>query len=99
MMFFLNLSLFVLFTSITAARYIMFPGIWTLMINHPVQSLYLGTFPMAATTLINVAVQTIYIDHNFGGRRFLYAIWGLWWLDCFISCLCVFGLVHIMYVH
>lgn len=77
----------------------MFPGIWSSTINHPVQSLYLGCFPMGATTLINIAVQTVYEDYNFGGRSLLYTIWGLWWLDCFISWLCVFGLMHTMYVY
>lgn len=68
------------------------------MVNHPTQSLYLGCFPMGATTLINIAVQTVYENYNFGGRPFLYTLWGLWWSDCFISWLCVFGLLHIMYV-
>lgn len=54
--FLLNLVLFVVFTAITIARYFMFPDVWRLMMRHPVQSLYLGCFPMAGTTLINVSV-------------------------------------------
>lgn len=68
------------------------------MIRHPVQGLYVGCFPMAATTLINVSVRTIYQDYGFGGKRFLYAIWWIWWVDIAISCLCVWGMVQIMHV-
>jgi tellurite resistance protein TehA-like permease len=95
--FFLNLALFILFTIITAARYILFPKIWSLMIRHSVQGLYIGCFPMGATTLINVSVRTIYQDYGFGGKSFLYAMWGLWWVDAAISCLCVWGMAQIMY--
>jgi hypothetical protein len=53
---------------------------------------------MGAATLINVSVHTLYQSYGFGGKRFLYAIWGLWWVDVAISCLCVWGMVQIMYV-
>lgn len=96
--FFLNLFLFVLFTAMTAIRYILFPKIWSLMIAHPVQGLYIGCFPMGLTTLINVAVRTIYQDYGFGGKQFLYALWCIWWFDLALSCLCVWGMVQIMYV-
>jgi tellurite resistance protein TehA-like permease len=52
---------------------------------------------MGATTLINVSVRTIYQDYGFGGKSFLYAMWGLWWVDVAISCLCVWGMAQIMY--
>ncbi|KAF9244877.1 voltage-dependent anion channel [Melanogaster broomeanus] len=94
--FFLNLVLFVLFTAVSAARYILFPGIWSRMLRHPVQSLYLGTFPMGATPLLTMAIADIYDTYNFGGRPFVYAIWALWWLDVAISLLCCWGIVHIM---
>ncbi|KAF8135575.1 voltage-dependent anion channel [Boletus edulis] len=94
--FFLNLALFVLFTVLSTARYILFPGVWSRMLRHPVQSLFLGTFPMGATTLFSVSITMIYGTYNFGGRVFVYAIWILWWLDVAISVLCCWGTVHIM---
>jgi tellurite resistance protein TehA-like permease len=96
--FFLNLILFTLFSAMSLARYIVFPGIWSIMIHHPIQSLYLGTFPMGATTLINVAVSVIYEEYGFGGTGFLYAMWSLWWLDVAISIVCCWVMVHIMSV-
>ena len=66
--FFLNLALFILFNALTAARYILFPDIWSIMLHHPTQSLFLGTYPMGATTLINIAVGLIY-EGGFGGQE------------------------------
>jgi tellurite resistance protein TehA-like permease len=37
-----NVFLFLLFTVISVLRYTLFSGIWTSMIKHPVQSLFLG---------------------------------------------------------
>ncbi|KAJ3724471.1 voltage-dependent anion channel [Lentinula raphanica] len=94
--FLLNLTLFITFCIITTARYIMFPDIWGLMIRHPAQSLFTGTFPMGACTLLNIAVGLISEKYKLGGKAFLYAMWGLWWLDVAISIICCWGMVHIM---
>ncbi|KAG1751530.1 voltage-dependent anion channel [Suillus paluster] len=94
--FFFNLVLFLLFSIITAARYIFFPGIWFNMIRHPVQSLYIGTFPMGATTLINIASTDIFQTYGFGGKPFLYTVWACWWINVAISLACCFGMIHIM---
>ncbi|KAL0956587.1 hypothetical protein HGRIS_002725 [Hohenbuehelia grisea] len=94
--FFLNLVLFATFVLVQCVRYAMFPDIWWIMLYHPVQSLYLGCMPMGATTLLNIAVNLINEDYGFGGKAFLYALWGLWWLDVAISALCCFGMVHFM---
>lgn len=51
--FALNVVLFLLFSALTIARYIMFPYVFKKMILHPVQSLYVGCLPMGFATLIN----------------------------------------------
>lgn len=51
-----NALLFTLFLTISTLRYTLYPRIWTAMINHPAQSLFLGTFPMGLATLINMTV-------------------------------------------
>jgi len=94
--FFLNLLLFVLFTVVTIIRYVRHPDIWSIMIRHPVQSLFLGTFPMGAITLIGVATTVLHGQYHFGGRAFVFMLWGLWWIDAAISMLCCWGLVHVM---
>ncbi|KZP34491.1 hypothetical protein FIBSPDRAFT_809805 [Athelia psychrophila] len=94
--FFLNLLLFILFSCITAARYILFPETWDILMDDPIQSLYTGTFPMGATTLINVSVVTLHGVYGFGGEPFLYTLWAFWWMNVVISCLCVWGILQIM---
>ncbi|KAH8980605.1 voltage-dependent anion channel [Lactarius hatsudake] len=95
--FFLNLLLFVLFCGASAARYWCFPGVWRAMLRHPVQGLYVGTFPMGALTLIAVGTTVLHGQYGFGGRAFLYALWGLWWADVALSALCCWGVVYLMY--
>jgi len=86
--FFLNLVLFVIFCIANAARYWRSPSVWHAMMRHPVQSLFLGTFPMGAITLIGVATTVLHGQYGFGGRAFLYTLWGFWWLDVAVSALC-----------
>ncbi|KAH7888823.1 voltage-dependent anion channel, partial [Phlebopus sp. FC_14] len=94
--FFFSLVLFVLFTALSAARYVLFRGIWQRMLRHPVQSLYLGTFPMGATSLLTIAVSDIYATYSIGGRPFLYVIWALWWINGLLSLSCCLGMLHVM---
>jgi tellurite resistance protein TehA-like permease len=94
--FLLNFILFIFFSAVSITRYTRHPGIWRIMIRHPVQSLYLSTFPMGAATLIGVGTTVLYGQYGFGGRAFLFTLWGLWWIDVAISSLCCWGLVHVM---
>lgn len=66
------------------------------MMHHPVQSLYLGCFPMGFATLIISAVGIVHNYFGFGGVRFLYVLWGLWWLDVAVSLIMCFGQLHVM---
>ncbi len=44
--FVLNIALFLFFNCITFLRYALYPEIWSVMIRHPAQSLFLGCYPM-----------------------------------------------------
>ncbi|CAE6457775.1 unnamed protein product [Rhizoctonia solani] len=92
--FILNVCLFGLFCILSAIRYIKYSGTFELMYKHPVQSLYLGCFPMGFSTLINSslnAYQTYGLTDNF-----LYALWGLWWLDSILALAVYFLMLYIM---
>ncbi|KAL1735630.1 voltage-dependent anion channel [Schizophyllum commune] len=79
----LNVLMFLVFSAISAARYLLFPGVWSLMIHHPVQSLFLGTFPMG--------------EHKFPpSSAFLYFLWACWWLDVLVSIAICFLMIHVM---
>ncbi|KAM5545408.1 hypothetical protein V8D89_001021 [Ganoderma adspersum] len=93
--FLLNLVLFVFVCACTILRYVLFPEIWGLMITHPSQSLFMACFPMGITTLIDSALN-INQDWGFGGTRFLWTLWGFWWLDSVFSYAIAFGMIYVM---
>lgn len=49
--FVLNIGLFCLFSAVSIARYALHPEIWFAMLEHPSQSLFIGTFPMAFASM------------------------------------------------
>ena len=76
--FALNVGMFVLFALISLLRYTLYPEIWTAMIKHPAQSLFIGTFPMGLATIVNMVVFVCV--PAWGGNTWKLA-WGLWWID------------------
>ena len=63
----LNVLLFVTFILMTAARYLIWPGILPVMLKHEGQSLFLGTLPMGFATLVNL---TVFIAVPAFGQRY-----------------------------
>ena len=95
--FALNAILFFVFLTMSIMRYILFPEIWSLMLHHPVQSLFLACFPMGFATLINASLSLFYTNHAWGGLRFLETLWALWWIDTVLSVACAVLLTYVMY--
>lgn len=93
----LNLILFVFVCGCTIARYVMFPEVWELMLSHPVQSLFIGCFPMGAATLINGALA-LNQAWGWGGDSLMYTLWGFWLLDSMVSFAIAFSMLYIMIV-
>lgn len=54
--FCLNLFLFILFTFISALRYLINPGLFMTMIRHPGVPLLLGAFPIGLATIVEMIV-------------------------------------------
>ncbi|KAB8077468.1 voltage-dependent anion channel [Aspergillus leporis] len=92
-LFALNVVLFVSFLLITALRYLLYPDIFPVMITHPAQSLFLGTFPMGLATIINMFC---FVCVPVWGTWASYFAWGLWIMDAVISVLTCFVLPFIM---
>ncbi|KKA27942.1 hypothetical protein TD95_001214, partial [Thielaviopsis punctulata] len=72
-----NILLFATFTLICLVRFSLYPEIWSAMVMHPVQSLFLGTFPMGLSTIINMMV----LSCSHWGKWLAYTAWGLWWVN------------------
>ncbi|KAF3910600.1 hypothetical protein ABW21_db0203516 [Orbilia brochopaga] len=91
-----NILLFIAFSIISLLRYTMFPGIWGFMIGHPVQSLFIGTFPMGLCTIINMMILTCL---QWGDGMLLFS-WALWWVDVAVSAACCMYMPFvIMHIH
>jgi tellurite resistance protein TehA-like permease len=54
--FCLNVASFILFLLISIIRYTFFPELWRMTIRQPVQSLFVGAFPMGLATIISMAI-------------------------------------------
>lgn len=91
--FCLNILLFI-FAAITILRYVLYPKILYLMVTHPTQSLFLGTFSMGLATIINM---NCYVCVPARGNWTVYFAWALWIADAVVSIITCFGIPFIMY--
>ncbi|KAI4960603.1 hypothetical protein J4E86_002227 [Alternaria arbusti] len=83
--FALNVLIFSIILLISILRYALYPATWTLMLRHPVQSLFLGTIPMGFATIVNM-FATVCVP-AWGGST-PYIVWGMWWVDVALSVAC-----------
>ena len=93
--FALNVLLFVVFTLASITRYLLYPEIWRVMIRHPTQSLFLGTFPMGLCTIINMVV---FICVPVWDHWAITLAWALWWIDVVVAIAICFYLPFILSV-
>ncbi|KAM0750377.1 hypothetical protein T439DRAFT_326343, partial [Meredithblackwellia eburnea MCA 4105] len=91
--FALNVVLFIVFLLMSLARYTIWPRCWTLMLAHPVQSMFLGVFSMGFGT-IGDGVTLFLAPH---GHSFLMLAWACWWIEAFISVAVGIGVPFIMF--
>ncbi|PWN39968.1 hypothetical protein IE81DRAFT_294067 [Ceraceosorus guamensis] len=92
--FALNVALFLVFTSISAARYTIWPTMGPTMLFHESQSLFLGTFAMGLATIVNMCALAIGTSW---GHNFALFTWAMWWLDSIISILICLGLPFLQF--
>ena len=78
----LDSLLFVLFTVMYAARWILFFDEARRIVQHPVMSMFLGAIPMGLATIINGLLIFA------GGATAVWMAHGLWWLDVTMSVAC-----------
>lgn len=83
--FALNVLLFGVILIISVLRYTLYPATWSLMLRHPVQSLFLGTLPMGFATIVNMFVA---VCVPAWGGVMPYVAWGMWWVDVVVSVAC-----------
>ncbi|KAN0065569.1 Plasma membrane sulfite pump involved in sulfite metabolism [Thecaphora frezii] len=92
--FALNVVLFALILALSVARYVIWPSMFWTMLYHPTQSLFLGTFPMGFTTIINMIVYSLVPAW---GDAWITVAHVLWWLDSALALLVAIGLPFIQF--
>ncbi|WFD30553.1 hypothetical protein MSPP1_001574 [Malassezia sp. CBS 17886] len=80
--FALNVFLFLLFTCISIARYTIWPQLIILMLHHSSQSMFIGTFSMALTTIVDMCAYAL---AGPWGPRMVTFTWVLWWINAAIA--------------
>jgi hypothetical protein len=80
--FVLNVVLFIIFFLISVLRYTLWPRIWTAMLRHPAQSLFIGCFPMGLATIINMIC---FVCVPAWGGDWWKLAWALWWIDAVLA--------------
>jgi C4-dicarboxylate transporter/malic acid transport protein len=78
----LDIVLFVVFTAIYAARWVLFFDDARRIFREPVVSMFLGAIPMGLATIIN---GLVIFD---GGKPAIYVAYTLWWGDAMMSIAC-----------
>lgn len=91
--FVLNVVIFLLFTVITALRYMLYPRLFLTVLGHPHQSLFLATFPIGLATIINMLVLVCVPAWGYGMAIFT---WVLWWIDGVLALVACFHLTFVM---
>ncbi|KAJ1026340.1 hypothetical protein NDA16_002427 [Ustilago loliicola] len=89
-----NVLLFLLFLGISIARYTIWPQLFWIMLFHPTQSLFLGTFVMGMTTLVSMCA--ISAAPAWGGG-FITFTWCFWWLNAVLALLVCVGLPFVQF--
>ncbi|KAJ3495452.1 hypothetical protein NLG97_g3390 [Lecanicillium saksenae] len=93
--FVLNVVLFVIFVVTSALRYTLYPGLWSTTLRHPVVPLFLGAFPIALSTIIEMMI--LVCGPAWGQWAIIFA-WALWWIDIVVSIAICYGVpFYIMY--
>ena len=93
--FVLNVLLFTIFLVITVLRFALYPGLFRPVVTHPFQSMYIGTFPMGITTMINMFCFVCVPAWGHWSQGF---IWGIWIFVAVFSVLTALLLPFILYV-
>lgn len=91
--FALNVLLFIAGCIVSIIRYIVYPKTLKAVIFDPVQSMFLGTFPMGLATIVNMIC---FVCVPAWGPWVMNLAWALWILDAVISVMCALSLPFLL---
>ena len=88
-----DIALFSLLTFVTILRFTLYPKQWTIMVNHPTQSLFMSAWPMGFAQIV---FMIIYVCSPIWGSWVNYLAWAMWILDAVAS---VFIVMFMPFLH
>lgn len=91
--FVFNVFLFIVGLILSILRYTIYPETFVPMITHPVQSLFIGTFPMGLATIISMFCDVCVPAWGDWARN---AAWGMWIFDAAVSVITALSLPWLM---
>ncbi|RCH98435.1 hypothetical protein CU097_013814 [Rhizopus azygosporus] len=94
-LFLFNVVIYSVFTIITVLRYVLFPTIFFLMLQHPAQSMFVGTIPMGLTTITNFVTIAL-TDKYAWALNLAFTLWCIEFALTLVSCFLVpfYFIVH-----
>lgn len=90
----INIALFVTFSLLYAARWVLFFDEAKRIFRHPVMSMFFGAVPMGLATIVNGFIS--FGMHLLGDKAILIAH-ALWWLDVALSVVCGLVIPYFMF--
>ncbi|KAJ8124207.1 hypothetical protein O1611_g9418 [Lasiodiplodia mahajangana] len=90
-----NVVLFSFIFMMTVLRYVLYPGLFVMMISDPGQAMYLGTFPMGFATIISMTVNIMVPRF---GEAWAEIAWIFWWIDVAISMATALGVPWLLQI-
>ena len=94
-LYMINIIIYLIFTILTIARYILYPHIFQLMMKHSAQSLFIGTIPMGLTTITNFTILSISKKKDWG----IDLAFGLWIAGLVLTCFSCIVVPYYIIVH
>ncbi len=89
-----DVGLFLLFSGLYAARWMLFGHEAKRIFGHSVVSMFIGTIPMGLATILNGALA--FASPRFG-RGVVPVVEALWWLDVAMAVACGVGIPYLMF--
>lgn len=90
-----NIGLFILFSALYTARWLMFRREAARIFSHSAMSMFLGTIPMGLATIVNGFVV---FGASLWGHRAITIATSLWWIDVSLSLIVGLGVPFLMMV-
>ena len=93
-LWFVTIALFLLFTALYAARWVMFSHEARRIFGHDVVSMFIGTIPMGLATIIN---GCLVFGTGIFGPAIIPLAETLWWIDVVMSLACGVGIPYLLF--